>query len=77
MITTRQYKISKYSRIYVYFPQRVVLSTEGFVYEFTELIGEVGGYIGMLLGFSIMDLALTICQLIAKKSEEFQTKNKF
>lgn len=44
------------------------------MYGFNELVGEAGGYIGMLLGVSIMDLALTVCELIGQKIEDLRVK---
>ena len=37
---------------YFYFAPRVILSEEKFIYDGDTLMAEVGGYVGLLLGFS-------------------------
>ena len=61
---------TKSNLVFLYFPKQVILSEESIVYEFRELISEVGGYIGMLLGISFLDLAQAMSEFLEIKIEQ-------
>ena len=45
-----------YGELYLYFAPKVVISQEHYLYDFVTLMAEVGGYVGLLLGFSFAHL---------------------
>ena len=48
----------KASKLDFYYQKLVIKATEKPLYTFLEMVGESGGYVGILLGFSILDLLL-------------------
>ena len=49
-----------------YFSMTSTKTEESYLYSFSSLIADVGGYLGMLLGFSFLDFASAI-QILAQK----------
>ena len=49
-----------------YFSMTATKTEESYLYSFSSLIADIGGYMGMLLGFSFLDFASAI-QVLAKK----------
>ena len=45
-----------FPQAYFYFAPRVIKSQEHYLYDFDTLIAEIGGYVGLLLGFSFAHL---------------------
>ena len=43
--------------VYLYFAQKVPKSTEHYLYLFLSFIAEIGGYVGLLLGYSLFNAA--------------------
>ena len=43
-----------YAILYLYYPSSVLKSTEHLVYNIVTLFGEVGGYIGLIVGYSLL-----------------------
>lgn len=56
-----------YGEVYFYFSPRVKHSSEHYFYSFLSLMGEVGGYVGLFLGFSFWHLAEWMTLLIKQK----------
>ena len=56
-----------------YFSMTSTKTEELYLYSFSSLIADIGGYLGMLLGFSFLDFASAI-QILAKKQP---CKNQF
>ena len=46
--------------LYFYFAQRVPLIREHYFYLFLSLMAEIGGYVGLILGYSLYNLAAVI-----------------
>ncbi len=51
---------NSYGRAYFYFAPRVVTNEEKFFYGFVSTLAEIGGYVGLLLGVSLLHLASLI-----------------
>ena len=47
------------TKMYLYFAQWIPINEERFVYPFEEFVGEAGGYIGVLVGISALDMVKT------------------
>ena len=52
----RSEKDQEYGELYLYFAPKVVISQEHYLYDFVTFMAEVGGYVGLLLGFSFAHL---------------------
>ena len=52
-----------YGTALFYFASTSTQSKENYLYSFTSLVAEIGGYLGLLLGYSCLDLASTIRDL--------------
>ena len=48
---------STYGLMFLYFPQKVRMSQEEFLYTFLTLLAEIGGYVGLFLGVSVNHFA--------------------
>ena len=48
----------------LYFSSTAMKTREHLLYEFESLVAEIGGYLGLLLGYSCLDLSSTILELI-------------
>ena len=62
--------------LYFYFAQRVPLSKEHYFYLFLSLLAEIGGYVGLLLGYSLFNLAALINSLIEGKIKTMEENDK-
>ena len=49
-----------------YFSMTSTKTTEKYLYSFTSMFAEIGGYLGLLLGYSFLDLASTIHDVCLK-----------
>ena len=56
-----------YGSIRFYFSMTSTKTMEHYLYTFTNLFAEVGGYVGLLLGYSCLDFAATIRHAVEKK----------
>ena len=45
------------AQVYLYFAPRIVKTEELYLYSFLSLIAEIGGYVGILLGYSFFQVA--------------------
>ena len=52
--------------LYLYFSMTSAKTTERYLYSFTTMFAEIGGYLGLLLGYSFLDLVSTIPTLSLK-----------
>ena len=59
-----------YGEAVFYFPQRVLKSEEKLFYTFLSLMAEIGGYVGLFLGYSILNLAEVVVRILQKKIDE-------
>jgi len=62
-----------YSEAYFYFAPRVMLSQELPLYSGLSLLAELGGYLGLTLGASMLDLLLlgaNACEAHVKRTEK-------
>ena len=62
--------------LYLYFAPRVPKSTEHFLYTFLSLIAEIGGYVGLLLGYSLFNLAAWTSDLIQAKIKDMEERGR-
>ena len=51
-----------------YFKSQIIVKKNVLVYKETQLLAEIGGYIGLILGFSLLDLG----KLLQNAYERFQ-----
>ncbi len=58
---------NSYGRAYFYFAPRVVTNEEKFFYGFVSTLAEIGGYVGLLLGVSLLHLASLINRLLEEE----------
>ena len=57
----------EYAILYLYFPTNLVQSKEHFLYHSNNLFAEIGGYVGLLLGLSFLDLCIWANNIISYK----------
>ena len=50
----------EYALLYLYFPSKLAKSKEHFLYHSNNLFAEIGGYVGLLLGLSLLDLFIWV-----------------
>ena len=60
-------KTRNFGSVRFYFSMTSTKTLEHYLYTFTNLFAEVGGYVGLLLGYSCLDFASTIKHLVNKK----------
>lgn len=60
-------KNNNYGTAMFYFSMTSTKTMENYLYTFTNLFAEVGGYLGLLLGYSCLDLASSMWYLAKKK----------
>ena len=75
-LSAKNYKKTNQSfgEVYLYFPARVRKSEEHYFYSFVSLMGEIGGLVGLLLGFSFWQIAEVISTLIQQKIKWYERK---
>ena len=59
---------------FFYFAPTVEYSQEHFFYTFLSLMAEIGGYVGLLLGYSLLHIAMLISQFFGKKADELEER---
>ena len=57
----------EYAMLYLYFPTNLFKSEEHFLYHSNNLFAEIGGYVGLLLGLSLLDLFIWANTIITYK----------
>ena len=65
-----------YALLYLYYAPSVSQSTEHFLYTSTVLFAEIGGYVGLLLGFSFFELATWISRTMDTKVKWMEKQHK-
>ena len=55
---------NKTSQLLLYFPPRLLKSTEHYLYTILTLLAEIGGYMGLLLGYSLFNFATLVNELL-------------
>ena len=65
-------KINSTAKLTIYFPTSVQVRASRLAYAKSSLFAEIGGYTGLLLGFSFFDCA----KLFNFFAEQFQKRNK-
>ena len=58
---------SKQGRVKIYFKSQVNVRKNVVSYDEVNLLAEIGGYIGLLLGFSLLDLAKLFRGLLERR----------
>ena len=48
------------SQLLLYFPPRVLRSNENYLYTILTLLAEIGGYMGLLLGYSLFNFTIIL-----------------
>ena len=59
--------------MYIYYPSKVTQSIEHPLYTVLNLFAEIGGYVGLILGYSLFHLAAVmkgVIDTVAKKMDE-------
>ena len=54
----------EYALLYLYFPSKLAKSKEHFLYHSNNLFAEIGGYVGLLLGLSLLDLFIWVNNIV-------------
>ena len=49
----------------IYFPTRIMISTEEELYPSLSMLAEIGGYVGLLLGFSLWNVVVLIANVFS------------
>ena len=60
----------------IYFPQRVTRVTEKGLYNMRNLLAEIGGYVGIFWGFSLLNLADAVVSIVMKCQDSFISRKK-
>ena len=60
----------------VYFPRTVTRVTEKSLYNMRNLLAEIGGYVGIFWGFSLLNLADAVVSAIMKCQDRLISKGK-
>ena len=66
--------VQDYALLYLYYAPRVPQSIEHWLYTVLNLFAEIGGYVGLILGYSLFNLASWISDLIETKVNQKETK---
>ena len=56
-----------YALLYLYYAPRVTKNIEHRLYTYLSLFAEIGGYVGLILGYSLFNVAAWISDLIEKR----------
>ena len=64
------------TEILIYFSPYVTKVNEKYLYSPLGMLADVGGYIGLLLGYSFLHLAKLVYKLFSTKIQELEDKNK-
>ena len=61
-----------YGLLYLYYAPRVTKNIEHRLYTILSLFAEIGGYVGLILGYSLFNVATWISEIIEKKVNKDQ-----
>ena len=73
--STLMSKDSKPGTIEFFFPKKVIVSQEVLAYSFLSLIAELGGYLGLTLGVSLLQLEPAMYALFSVCRSQITGKN--
>ena len=65
-----------YGLLYLYYAPRVTQSIEHLLYTILNLFAEIGGYVGLILGYSLFHVAALISGAIETKVKRMEEENK-
>ena len=65
-----------YGLLYLYYAPRVTQSIEHLLYTILNLFAEIGGYVGLILGYSLFHVAALISGAIETKVKKMEEENK-
>ena len=68
----KKYSTRTYSDAYFYFIPQVMKSEELYLYTSLSLFAEIGGYMGLLLGVSLFNVAGLFSDVIDKKIAKYK-----
>ena len=68
-------KDNKTSTVLFYFPPRLLKSTEHYLYTILTMLAEIGGYMGLLLGYSLFNFATLVNELLDVHIEKEKEKH--
>ena len=66
----RKYTTREYGELYIYFAYVVSQSKEHYFYTFYRLLAEVGGYVGLFLGYSFFIFVGSVMYFVEKRSQK-------
>ena len=61
----------EYGQLFLYYDPRVTKNIEHRLYTILSLFAEIGGYVGLLLGYSVFNLATWISGIILRKVSRY------
>ena len=64
-----------YGLLYLYYAPRVTQSEEHLLYTLLNLFAEIGGYVGLILGYSLFHVAALISSAIETKVKKMEAEN--
>ena len=73
-IDKKPLKDNQTSQLLLYFPPRVLRSNENYLYTILTLLAEIGGYMGLLLGYSLFNFATLVNELLDVHIEKEKEK---
>ena len=62
--------------MYLYYAPRVTQSIEHLLYTILNLFAEIGGYVGLILGYSLFHVAALISGAIETRVKKMEEENK-
>ena len=68
-------EVQDYGLLYLYYAPRVTQSIEHFLYTILNLFAEIGGYVGLILGYSLFHGAALISGVIESKVKKMEEEN--
>ena len=67
--------LKRTGRILLRMPDQVLMNEEKYLYGSLVLFAEIGGYVGILLGYSLLDLVDCISDFLKTKIKHMEEKN--
>ena len=60
--------------LHLYYPQKMLVNKEHFLYTLLNLLAEIGGYMGLLLGYSLFNVATCVNKVIDVRIEKSKVR---
>ena len=70
----RKWNNTQTSTLTLYFPQKILMTKEHYLYTLLSLLADIGGYMGLLLGYSLFNLVPLITKVIDIYIDKQSTK---